>query len=364
VVLISMVGDFDSNILPLFFHYAESVDVHILLYDSRHSDRMQAGRLFEGIKRFCVHYDYNPAMYYLAYDEDSVSSIQDVFEQIKRLGGNDRRLWLNASDGLASTLAILQPLIRSHNGVILAYDRIENSCNVLEGDTMRQERVAPMTITEHLMLKNIGYELLPEDPSFHKRKDVVFELMERTDLYLIFRGEYEKNRDNLNKSHRMYKRKLESIGKANDMNYIRGTIFEEYCYWLVHDLGFDDVQLGTKVTHLPDTDDAFFNELDLLLIKDNHLHIIECKLRKHVNGEEFIYKYDSVGNLLDADGRRMIVSVGGKNVDLTRHGNRNVQFNESNIRRARKAQISIYQAERMDPLAFQNQVKSFLLDNA
>ena len=58
---------------------------------------------------------------------------------------------------------------------------------------------------------------------------------------------------------------------------------------------------------------AFMNEFDILMIKDNHLHVIECKLRKAVPDEQYVYKLDSVIDYLDDDGKGMIVVIGGEN---------------------------------------------------
>lgn len=361
MLLVSMVGDFDSNILPLFFHHVEAIKVHVLLFDKRRSDRLHAIELHRGMTWFCEHYRYQPKFHTISYDEDNMQSIRAAFERILELGGGER-LWLNASDGLASTLAVIMPWVRERDGVVLSYDRFENSCNLLDGDTMRQEVVSPMTIPDHLMLKNLDYELIDEDEAMRERKEAVFKLLERTDEYVAFREAYVKKKLDAKHPQFWMKAVLESTGRADDVMYFSGAIFEEYCYWLVKDLKFDDVRIGVKVIHAPDGDEPFQNEFDLLLIKDNHLHIIECKLRKKLDGECFIYKYDSVGNLLDADGKRMIVSVGGDNVITHKGKVKSVQFNEGNLRRARKSNIAIYQAQRMDAEAFVELVEEFFYE--
>jgi len=176
--------------------------------------------------------------------------------------------------------------------------------------------------------------------------------------------QYKKVIKTITAKHPQYwmKVELEKIESNVVKNYAYGIIFEEYCYWLVKDLNFDDVQLGVKITHNPQTDEDFENELDVLVIKDNHLHVIECKLRNFIDGEHFIYKYDSVGKLLDADGRRMIVSIGGNNIKISKSGKRIFQFNNSNIQRASQMDILVYQEEKMNPNRFIKEVKQFLLN--
>ncbi len=92
--------------------------------------------------------------------------------------------------------------------------------------------------------------------------------------------------------------------------FIQGTIFEEYIYWLIVDnFNFDHVMFNVKVEFAP----ALQNEFDILMMKDNHLHVIECKLRKSVQGEDFVYKLDSVIDYLDDDGKGMILVIGDEN---------------------------------------------------
>jgi hypothetical protein len=356
-----MVGDFDSNILPLFFHYVEEIRIHILLFDKRYADSEYAKQLSKGLEIFCEYYDYDPLLLQMSFDEDSIESIKEIYQRVHVKILKDENVYLNASDGLASTLAIMGPLLKDDGATLLAYDRFENTCNILKNGKMFQERVSPMTISEHFMLKNIAYELVEEDDAMRKRKASVFKLLKRTDLYM----EYKKVMKSITSRHPLYWMKLEIDTFRSDIvkGYEYGAIFEEYCYWLVKDLGFDDVQLGVKITHNPHTNYEFENELDILVIKENHLHIIECKLRYFVDGEHFIYKYDSVGKLLDADGRRMIVSVGGDNVKVSRSGKKNVQFNRSNYKRARESNILIYQEKVMDSEHFKSEVKRFLLSS-
>ena len=354
-----MVGDFDSNILPLFYHYVEEMRVHVLLFDKRHSDKQHANSLAKGLENFCHYYDYAPEFIEISFDEDNIDSIRNAYSKVKSLAQADEAIYLNASDGLASTLAVMQPMLHQDGSTLLAYDRFENSCNILSGESMKQEVVSPMTIHEHLILKNIDYEFIDEDEEMHRRKRSVFSLMENTASYIEFREAIK----NITPRHNLYWMydELEHIGKARDKQFTDGGILEEYCYWLVKDLGFDDVKLGTKITHNPETDDAFKNELDVLMIKDNHMHTIECKLSKFLNGEQFIYKYDSVGNLLDADGKRMIVSVGGPNMKYDKYRKPKYQFNTGNIKRATQAKIVIYQEEKMNPEQFRAAVRNFFL---
>lgn len=360
MIFISFTGDFDSNILPLFAHHAHEIRMHILLHDKRNRDNKHAKHLNLGLERYCQHLKHTPVLLEMAFDEDSIESIHEIYDRITSLQNDDELLYFNLSDGLASTSAVLHPLIMSSKGVILAYDRFENTCNYVSPDGMVKKTIAGLGIKEHLMLKNIDYTYIKEDDAMHARKAQVFALMQKSDEYLVFRDHFLHSREIPPHLDWMTPHATKLL-EQTDRKFLEGNIFEEYCYWLVKELDFDDVMLGIKTTLFPDTSNDFINEFDVLMMKDNHLHVMECKLRRFIDGEHFIYKYDSVSNLLDFDGRSMIVSVGGKPYRESKKGVRTHQFNEGNRKRALRAQIAIYQEERMDAETFQKQVKGFFL---
>lgn len=358
MILVSLTGDFDSNVLPLFFHHSEELRIHILLGDRKREERERTANIEAGAKRFCGHYGIDLLHLQMHFDEDDKESIEETFARIEKLLQPGERLLLNGSDVLASTVAVLQPLLFAKNGSLVAYDRHENSCNVLTKERMYSEAVSPMTISEHLMLKNIAFEQTVDPQALLQRKESVLQLMQDTEHFNAFKTAFVQNRPT--DAYAEIIKILRTIGKDEDKGYIQRALFEEYCYWLVHDLGFDDVQLGTLVTYNAQSEQPFQNELDLLCIKENHLHIIECKFRNFVDGDAIVYKYDAVIDLLDSDGRVMIVAVGGRNVQSNGRSRR-VQFKEATKYRAAENNIAIYQEEVMDPERFRETVKGFLL---
>ncbi len=353
-----MVGDFDSNILPLFFHNVENIRVHVLLVDKRYSDERHAVQIARGIDAFCNYYDYKPTLLQISFDEDSVESIEEIYLQINKLAKTGEKIYFNVSDGLASTLAVLHPLIQRDNGIILSYDRFENTCNIVEGRNMTKEVISPMSIHEHLMLKNIAYEF-PDHHEIVQRKEVVFDLMENMKTFTEFKISYQRQEDLT--PYKSITEKLEMIDHPNIQFFIHGGILEEYCYWLVKDLGFDDVKIGSKVT-VNAVGARFKNELDVLMIKDNHLHMIECKYKtSSTPSESFVYKSHSIQNTLDADANATIVSVGEKKSGTPSNGNKRVQFGKGTKNRAQYNRIYIFHEEVLEPKYFQEKVKRFFL---
>ena len=157
MILVSFLGDFDSNILPLFFHYSEDIRVHILVTDKRRSEQKHAKKIQMGLKRFCEHLDINVKLLSMGYDEDNIENINTVFDRITNTLQENEKLLLNTTDALASTQAIIQLRLFEVNGSILAYDRFDNTCNILTKEKMHKEIISPMTINQHLMLKDLQF---------------------------------------------------------------------------------------------------------------------------------------------------------------------------------------------------------------
>ena len=355
MVLVSFLGDFDSNILPLFFHYSEEIRLHVLVTDKRHSEQQHAKRIQVGLQRFCTHLDIAVKLQSMGYDEDSAENIHMLFDRISNLLQPDEKLLLNSTDALASTQAIMQSKLFALQGELLAYDRFDNTCNILSADgTMQKKVISPMTINQHLMLKDLQFDQLVNETELLPRKDVVTKLMQNSRRYNAFKNAYVKNQPL--DSYVDIIASLKGIDQYNG-TYIQGALFEEYCYWLVQGLGFDDVQLGTVVFYEKENTTTYKNELDILCIKDNHLNIIECKFRNRVKGEELIFKYDSIIDLLDQDGKVMIVAIGGEN----NQGYKGIQFNQGTKDRAKSNNIYIFQDKVMDPQKFRYQVQSFFI---
>jgi len=279
-----------------------------------------------------------------------------LFDRISNLLQPNEKLLLNSTDALASTQAIVQPRLFALQGDLLAYDRFDNTCNILSADgSMQKEIVSPMTINQHLMLKDLQFEQHIDEAELLPRKDIVMRLMQDSGRYNAFKNAFLNNRSLEN-----YRDIIDDLKQIDQYNrfYIQGTLFEEYCYWLTQGLGFDDVQLGTVVYYDKERTIDYKNELDILCIKDNHLNIIECKFRNHVRkGEDIVFKYDAIIDLLDEDGKVMIVAIGGKNDQ----GHKGIQFNNATKYRAKSNNIYIFQDEVMDPQKFRYRVQNFFI---
>lgn len=357
MVLVSVVGDFDSGLLPVFYYHVESLAVHLLLYDRKEAAKAQ--RLQKGMQRFCEHYAYDPKLLLLPYDEDSEASIAAAAESVLKHKGT-RQLLLNPTEGPNTMAVLLHAQLAPHGGMLVEYDRQENGFNLLEAGRIRSESVSPMTVEEHLMLKNVAVEIRPDMEAVMARRQIVEALLEDSVRFMEFRNAYNRHHGRVS-GYGDITELLRQGGLLEDRSFIDGGIFEEQCFHLLNDLPFDDVQLGVVATFHPDTPQAFKNEFDVLCIKENHLHIVECKFRSRLNGEALVYKYDSVMDLVDEDARAVMAVVGGENAQIGKNGKVKQSFYDGTKRRARHNDMMIYQERRFDPERFRDEVGAFLL---
>ena len=168
-----------------------------------------------------------------------------------------------------------------------------------------------ITIKEHFLLKGLEIESM-EDKSFaHKHQSQIKE------LFQIYYDEFEIMKSDMFKRSTKHKSKylrtsqiINSLGLDTVRNYkdITGGLFEYYVYLLIKDLGFDDIEIGVKINQYFNDKSKVSNEFDILIMKDNHLHMIECKFTKNIKMQDLVYKYASLINLIDDDGKMMILT--------------------------------------------------------
>ena len=360
MTLISIIGDFHSSILPVSYAFRKQIDKHIIVYDDAKCDVANARRLVAGQRAFlarCGECDYEVLEYKI--DEDDYESIIGALAYAVEQAKGIEQVYLNSTDGLSSVAIVLASKLLHAGANVLAYDRFANTYNLHTCDGMTKEQVTEgMDIITHLMLK--GYRLVryTDTATLNARKETVNALCKNLRGFKAFTSLLQHASADEIEGYNTYKNLLKSIGKHKDKSFVQGTVFEEYIYHLIKDnFDFDDVMTGVLI----EVDEGVQNELDILMIKDNHLHTIECKLVSGLKGEQFVYKTDLVMEYLDDDGKAMILSIGGKNVRTSKSGKRRVQFTKGDEARANYGRIRIYQQEVFDETAFLQSIKEWFL---
>ncbi len=355
MVLVSMIGDFDSSTLPVFFYYKDRLSKHIIINDDATSDIKRVEKILKGQKDFKNRYNLNYEIINLKIDEDSFDDIVNCYDKITGLSPNPKDLYFNGTDGLSSTVLILANRILKFGGTFISYDKNDNEYHLLTKTNMVKNKLNSLKIEDHINLK--GYKILSytKHNTLKSRKDVVLKLTEDLKRYKEFTTLIQQNSfENIN-GFEDYKSLLKSIDKEKDKPYIQGGVFEEYIYWLMKKLPFDEVMTGVEIEFA----DNFKNEFDLLMMKNNHLHAVECKFVNNINGTHYIYKVNSLIDYLDDDGKAMVLSVGGENETFTKTGKRKIQFTRGDRSRAYYGNIQIFQTKNFVEDIFLKEVRRF-----
>lgn len=315
MILVSIVGDFHSSIFPLYNELKENLHYHIVVDDDAFSKRRKHRQIIDSLQRFNEKHALRIPTEAFIIDEDSLQSIEKLIQHIEALNPAYEDVYINITDGLANIGIALAAKLLPKGVKFLSYDMYENSYNITTQDGIETFAVQKsITIEDHLLLKGLEVVRKQEKEFAHRYRSEILELF----------GNYAKEMELLNKDitnqtdiHKeQYKRALQLVRKMgfdtfNDAPKITGGLFEYYVYLLIKDLGFDDIEIGV-VAKQPfySRDIAIKNEFDILLMKENHLHMIECKFRKlrSQDRQKLVYKYISLIDLIDDDGKMMILT--------------------------------------------------------
>jgi len=336
MTLISILGDFHSSILPISYELKKEITKHVIVYDDARADIEKLNRIVAGQKAFFETLSENSAHQYeisaMQIDEDSYKSISRCFDRIIDFETDPKDIYLNTTDGLSSIAIVLSSRLLESGANVISYDRYDNTYNLHTNNSMKHHHIQHnMDIRSHLLMK--GYEIVKSSSTDEllARKDVILKLTENLPAYKRFANSFQGTKSsNEVYGNDEYKKLLGRIGMLENTFFIQGTVFEEYIYHLIVDhFDFDDVWLGTTVMFTEHVQ----NEFDILMIKDNHLHTIECKFKRDIEGNSMIYKMELLIDYLDDDGKAMILNIGGENENYNKQKYGNVKFNNADKHR-------------------------------
>lgn len=92
MILISLLGVYDSSIFPILFEYKDEVKKHIFIHDDSKYETNRIKDVLQAQEKFKEFYSLNYDCYSIKIDEDSYSSINSCFEEIIKLSkGNFKK---------------------------------------------------------------------------------------------------------------------------------------------------------------------------------------------------------------------------------------------------------------------------------
>ncbi|MBD3823615.1 MAG: DUF1887 family protein [Epsilonproteobacteria bacterium] len=291
MTLVSIVGDFHSSILPLFYHFKDRLRNHVIVYDDYKRDVMQAHKIINGTQAFIQKSGLNIKNHSIEIDEDNYDNIAKLIEVLRGITPRCEDMLINVTDGPANVALLLSEGLMREGARFVTYDRYDNTYNMVsKGGMQSKNPTKTIPIEDHFMLKNIRV--------MHKQERSLADAIEHelVDYFENYHGE----------------RALFLSAHPDTHEHIKSTangfLFELYVYNLLKRLNHDDICVGVKVSDIYSQDIAIENEFDLLIMKENHLHMIECKFQSAIKKVELIYKVDSVRSSLDDESIIIILS--------------------------------------------------------
>jgi len=316
MTLVSFIGDFFSSVGPVFYHLKDKLSTHIIVSDDSKRDDRLARKFQKGVSKFCEKYNLNIKNLYYTLDEDSFDSLEKAKNFILENSSGD--IYLNTTDGLSTINTFFSLKMLPLNAKIISYDMFDNEYNLISINGVERVKMGYVPIKDHFLLK--GVDILETGmKSFAIRyENEIRELFEDYDIHREYKAfKYDittynhlPKRDKFPNIYYLFdKMKLtnrDNLSFDHLFQVVTGDMFEYYLYLIVKDMGFDDIEIGVEIEY-----DDVVNEFDLLLMKDNHLHIIECKHRSHktLNIDNIIYKYGALKRIVDEDAKAIIVTL-------------------------------------------------------
>jgi len=312
MLLISIVGDFHSSIFPLYNELKNSIFHHIVVDDDAFSEKKRHLQIIQSLKKFNQEKNLNIATEAFSVDEDSQASINKLIQRIKELEPNLTNVYINITDGLANIGLLLSIKLLDKGAKFLSYDMYENSYNITTKDSMSNKILeTSLTISEHFKLKGFVIEPSHDKEFADKYKKEILELFNNYahELELLNKDISKQKLLHTSKYPRAYQLiKNMELNIIKDAKIITGGLFEYYVYLQLRDFPFDDIEIGFTIKQAINKKISIINEFDILLMKNNHLHMIECKFRKNINKNELIYKYASLIRVIDDDSKIIILT--------------------------------------------------------
>ncbi len=312
MLLVSIIGDFHSSIFPLYNELKNNIFHHIVVDDDAFSERKKHVQIIQSLKEFNQEKNLNIATEAFSVDEDSQTSIDKLIQRIEELEPNLSNVYINITDGLANIGLLLSMKLLDKGAKFLSYDMYENSYNITTKDGMSNKTLqTSLTISEHFKLKGFAIESSQDKEFAHKYKREILELFNNYthELELLNKDISKQKLLHTNQYPRAYQLiKSMKLDLIKDAKIITGGLFEYYVYLQLRDFPFDDIEVGFIIKQAINKKINIVNEFDILLMKNNHLHMIECKFRKNSNKNELIYKYASLIHIIDDDSKIMILT--------------------------------------------------------
>lgn len=370
MILISLLGDDLSILSPVIHEYKDQIKHHILIHDDAPEDKRRALQFTKGLNRYIHSNSLKWANEVIMLDEDNKQDIVSVYNTLKTKF--DGTIHLHSTDGFASTALIFSNLVLSDGGKIITYDPNENEMNLLFQTSITKHKLqSRLDIKNYIRMLNFSIVDSTYESDLIHRKDYVMRLFNDYDHFWKLRDALVKKKKNFDYSNYSdLLTILRTIGIVDkefklipsQQQFLQGGLFEEYIFWLIKPLAFDDAALGVKIDfEQSESNVRIYNEFDILITNQNRMYTIECKMVTHLDGLEFTYKYDAIIDIFGVGSKAILLNIAPKEMKSYMDTHISSNFTASIIRRGKMKDIKIYHDNHIDKNHFQTSVRNFFL---
>lgn len=364
MILISILGDFDASILPVFYNFKDKITTHVLVYDDAKKDSQNAQGINIGMDAFAKKNSFSFLALNYKLDEDSMPALERCANYILALTDNPNEIYINTTDGYSTLTTVLNHKLFNKGVNFIAYDRYDNQYNILNQEGLQTKNMGcNLDISDHFLLRGYTTETTSAKEFAEKNQETIIKIFEQMiveyDAFVLLdQTKYPTVGDLSGKHESIKKAFLEMDASFSTLSInnalLKGALFECYIYLLVKDMKYDDIEVGIQVFKKY-KNSYIKNEFDILIMKDNHLHMIECKYKNYIKVDELVYKYMALAPTIDEDGKMAIVTKKAPNYDdeIEEHRMKGLSY-----KRGRLSNIYFYGAVYKNKSKFQEEIKS------
>ena len=354
MTLVTIINKNLETLIPIIHEFNKKIQKHIIFYDEDKLETKYAHNLQKALQK----QNKSQTIKLIEIDEDSKN---DMINLQQNLTDEKETLYLNATDADMSIITILSGYILQNNGYVLAYDKYDNSYNIISKNSFSNHQIKNNLSLDDF-INYMGYEKKSQKnlESIGKYESQVNYLFKNS--HTFFTNEYLLKQNKINLLDKNFKATLVALGMLDkEFHYTHtktfGELFEYFVFLKLQKYNFDDIQTGVEIVF--DKELNIVNEFDILAIKNNHIYVVECKLGTASEANEVIYKLDSLIENFGDDSRGLIVNI---HADKDHYKNEtfiNKKFSKRAYNRASYNNLEIYNDYLFNEFAFDEIMKRF-----
>ncbi len=352
--------------IPIIYEFTGEIKRHILFFDHAKEERAFAEELKASIEKLYAKYKLKTEIKMIEIDEDSKRDMQRI---AKVFEGKSADIYLNGAGADTALFTVLSSIILQNNGKVLAYDKEDNSYNIITQSGFSNEKIIKSMNLEDFMIL-MGEEILDEldKQEIRAQKEALNLLF--SDAKRMFNIRFLLKQHKTKELKERYPQMLEALKNLEIINsnylingqegFVKfGYLFEEFIFLQLEAFDFDDIKVGVKIRfdqgQVARRNIEVTNEFDILTINENKIGFIECKIGDSHDPLDTVYKSDSIMEYFGESASSLIVNIERKKYFKNKKSKMN--FGDSVIYRAETKKVSVYNTFSFSRNGFRNKIK-------